>query len=99
MTRSMRVMFLALIAAMLAAVITLRAKNDALSRELPKQETSRRPFSPGEIVTEPPFCPSGVEGLLELPEFAQGRRPLDFARGNRGEPREPRVARLIRVAP
>ncbi|MDP1826123.1 MAG: hypothetical protein Q8L48_22850 [Archangium sp.] len=32
MTRSMRVMFLALIAAMLAAVVTLRVKNDALER-------------------------------------------------------------------
>ena len=32
MTRSIRVMFLALIAAMLAAVVTLHAKNEALAQ-------------------------------------------------------------------
>ena len=35
MTRSMRVMFLALIAALSVAVVTLRVKNDALSHVAP----------------------------------------------------------------
>ena len=30
-----------------------------------------------------PFCPSGVEGLLELSEFAERKTPLDSARGDR----------------
>ena len=34
MTRSMRVMFLALIAAMTVGVITLRVKNDALAAQV-----------------------------------------------------------------
>jgi len=33
MTRSMRVMFLALIAALLAGFVTLRSKNDALAAQ------------------------------------------------------------------